>query len=380
MPPGPLVLEGTLLRAGRLARGRIGIAEGAVAHPGAGRALALPSGWVVAPGFVDLQVNGLAGVQVGEDPEALARIAARLPRHGVTAFCPTLVSRPEDAYRRAAAALEAAGSSGGARVLPPHLEGPFLNPERSGAHDPSALRPHDPALLERLLRELRPAVVTLAPELPGGLDAIRRVRRGGAVAAVGHTEADAAQGGAAIAAGARLLTHAPNAMRGIESRDPSALVAFLGDRRARVSMIADGVHVEARVALLLARLAGRRLVLVSDATAAADAPPGRYDLAGRATSSDGGRVEAGGRLAGSALGLSAGPRTLVRAGLGPGPALAAAAVAPRRVLGLPAGLAVGDPADLVVLDTDLRPRLTVVAGRAAYADPELPPGLAALAE
>jgi N-acetylglucosamine-6-phosphate deacetylase len=205
--------------------------------------------------------------------------------------------------------------------------------------------------------------VTLAPELPGGLDAIPQVRRGGAVAAVGHTEADAAQGSAAIAAGARLLTHAPNAMRGIESRDPSALVAFLGDRRARVSMIADGVHVEARVAQLLA-----------------DAPAGRYDLAGRATSSDGGRVEAAGRLAGSALGLSAGPRTLVRAGLGPGPALAAAAVAPRRVLGLPAGLAVGDPADLVVLDADLRPRLTVVAGRAAYADPELPPGLAALAE
>ncbi len=379
MRPGPLVLEGTLLRSGRLERGRLGVAGGTITAAGSRRSVALPDGWIAAPGFVDLQVNGLAGAEVGDGAEALAQVAAALARHGVTAFCPTLISRPEEGYRRFAIDVAGAAPPSGARVLRPHLEGPFLNPLRAGAHDPAALREHDPALLDRLLRHLRPAIMTLAPELPGGLEAIRRVRRSGAVAAVGHTEADAEQGRAAIDAGARLLTHAPNAMRGITAREPSALVSFLADRRARVSMIADGIHVDPQVALLLARLAGRRMVLVSDATAAADAPPGQHRLAGRATRSDGTRVEAGGRLAGSAFGLSTGPRTLLRAGLGRASALAAAAWAPRRALGLPAGLAPGDPADLVLVDAELRPRLTVVGGRVAYADPALPPGLDALA-
>jgi N-acetylglucosamine-6-phosphate deacetylase len=150
------------------------------------------------------------------------------------------------------------------------------------------------------------------------------------------------------------------------------VAAFLADPRPCVSLIADGLHVAPEVAAVIARAAGRRLVLVSDAVAAAGAPPGRYRLGRRAIASDGRRVAWRGRLAGSALGLDEGPRTLRGAGIGSAAALAAAALAPRRLLGLPAGLRAGEPADLVVLDPGLRPRLTLVGGVVAHADDALP--------
>jgi N-acetylglucosamine-6-phosphate deacetylase len=373
-----LRLSGLVLRAGRLGAGEVTVADGRILASPEGRdRRRLPEGWIVAPGLVDLQVNGFGGAEVGDDPGEPAAVARALPGAGVTAFCPTLVSRSAAAYRRAAAALAATEwPADGARPLGVHLEGPFL--ARPGAHRVSALRPPAPEEVERLLAAFSPAIVTLAPELPGALDAIARIARAGAVAAVGHTEADAETGRRAIAAGARLLTHALNAMRGIESRAPSALTAFLLDRRARMSLIADGVHVAPEVAAVLARAAGRRLVLVSDASAAAGAPPGRYRLGGREIVSDGVRARIGGRLAGSAAGLDAGPRTLAGAGLSRGAALAAAVEAPRRLLGLPAGLAPGGAADLVVLDEGLVPRLTLIGGRVAHADAALPGDLAGL--
>jgi N-acetylglucosamine-6-phosphate deacetylase len=307
---------------------------------------------------------------VGEGPDALAHIAATLPRHGVTAFCPTLVSRPPGGYRRAAAALREAAPApppGAARVLGVHLEGPFLAPSRAGAHDPGALRDPDPGAVDELLALVRPAIVTLAPERPGALAAIRRIAAAGAVAAIGHTEADAAAGRAALDAGARLVTHALNAMRGIESRAPSALAAALADPRPYVSLIGDGVHVAPEVAAVIARAAGPRLVLVSDAVAAAGRPAGRYALGGRAVVSDGLRVERDGRLAGSAAALDRGPATLAAAGIGPAEALHAATVAPRTLLGL-----ADEPGDRVALDPGLRPRLTIIGGRVAYAAGDLP--------
>ncbi len=373
-----LRLAGLVLRAGRLGTGEVAVADGRILASPEGRdRRRLPEGWIVAPGLVNLQVNGFGGVEVGDDPGEPAAVARALPGAGVTAFCPTLVSRSAAAYRRAAAALAATEwPADGARPLGVHLEGPFL--ARPGAHRVSELRPPAPEEVERLLAAFSPAIVTLAPELPGALEAVARIARAGAVAAVGHTEADAETGRRAIAAGARLLTHALNAMRGIESRAPSALTAFLLDRRARVSLIADGVHVAPEVAAVLARAAGRRLVLVSDASAAAGAPPGRYRLGGREIVSDGVRASIGGRLAGSAAGLDAGPRTLAGAGISRGAALAAAVEAPRRLLGLPAGLAPGGAADLVVLDEGLVPRLTLIGGRVAHADPGLPGDLAGL--
>jgi N-acetylglucosamine-6-phosphate deacetylase len=369
-----LALQGRVLRGRRLERGEVSIDAGRIAAGvprGARRAL--PDGWVVAAGLVDLQVNGYAGAEIGDDPDAIAAVAGALPSTGVTAFCPTLVSRPEAAYRRAAAALaRVRWPAAGARPLGVHLEGPFLAPSRAGAHPVEALREPSAERVERALRDFAPAIVTLAPELAGGLQAIARIAGSGAVAAVGHTEADSAQGRAAIAAGARLATHALNAMRGIAHRDPSALVAFVADPRARVSLIGDGVHVAPEVAGVLARAAGARLVLVSDAVSAAGMPPGRYRLGELEVESDGLMAMRGGRLAGAVAGLDRGPRTLAVAGIAPAAALAAATAAPRRLLGLPAGLAPGAPADLVVLDAGLVPRLTLVGGVVAHADPALP--------
>ncbi len=374
-----LVLEGEVLRGRRLAPGSIAIEDGVVrdAGPESSRRV-LPPGWIVAAGFVDLQVNGFDGAQVGEDAEEIARVAAGVPRVGVTAFCPTLVSRSDAGYGRAARALRDAPSGpAAARMLGPHLEGPFLSPFRPGAHDPTALRDPVPEDVERMLAAFAPAVLTLAPERPGGLDAVRRAARR-CIVSVGHTEADAEAGRAAIAAGARMLTHAMNAMRGLESRVPSALAAFLADPRPRVSVIGDGVHLAPEIAVTIARAAGRRLVLVSDATAAAGGPAGRYRLGRLPVISDGERVLAGNRLAGSAQGLDRGPRVLIAGGLDRASALAAATEAPRRLLGLPPGLATGAPADVVVLDEELVPRLTLVGGHVAYADLDLPfdvPGL-----
>jgi N-acetylglucosamine-6-phosphate deacetylase len=378
-----LALAGRVLAGRRLARAEVAVGDGRIAAraPRSARRV-LPEGWIVAPGLVDLQVNGYAGLEADAGSEALAAIAAALPEAGVTAFCPTVISRPEAGYRRAAAALAGCanwpprawpiGTTPAARVLPPHLEGPFLAPGRAGVHPAGALRDPSPEAVDRLLEAFAPAVVTLAPERPGALAAIRRIAGRGVVASAGHTEADAGEGRAAIDAGARLMTHALNAMDGIASRRPSALAAFLADPRPSVSLIADGVHVAPEVAAVLARAAGRRLVLVSDAVAAAGAPPGRYRLGRRAIASDGRRVAWRGRLAGSALGLDEGPRTLRGAGIGAAAALAAASWAPRRLLGLPAGLRPGEPADLVVLDADLAPRLTLVGGVVAHADDALP--------
>ena len=370
-----LVLTGTVLHGRRLAPGAVTVTDGRVAagEGPTGARRVLPEGWIVAAGFVDVQVNGFGGAQVGEDPDEITIVAEGLPRAGVTAFCPTLVSRSDAGYGRAARALrDARVARGAARMLGPHLEGPFLAPGRPGAHDPTALRRPVPEDVDRMLDVFAPTILTIAPEVPGALDAVRRAARR-CVVSVGHTEADAGQGRAAIAAGARMITHAMNAMRGIESRAPSALAAFLAHPRVAVSLIGDGVHVAPEVATVIARAAGRRLVLVSDASAAAGAAPGRYRLGRLPVESDGERVTVGGGvLAGSAHGIDRGPATLVAGGLGTAEALAAATAAPRTLLRLPPGLAPGGAADLVVLDDVLVPRLTLVGGVVAFADPDLP--------
>lgn len=365
-------IEGRVARAGTAGPGAVTVRDGRTVEEDArATRVRLPQGWLVTAGFVDLQVNGFGGHQIGADRAANAAVAAALAAHGVTAFCPTVVSRAWDAYPGLGAALGAtAWPAHGARTLGPHLEGPFLAPARAGAHDAAHLRPPTGPALAGLLATFRPAVVTLAPELPGGLAAIGRVAAAGAVAAVGHTEAGAALGARAIDAGARLLTHALNAMRPLTARDPGAVAAFLAHPRVHVAAIADGVHLAPATLTVLARAAGPRLVLVSDAVAAAGAPAGPYALGGRTITGDGVRVaDALGRLAGSAAGLDTGPRTLAMAGLDPATALAAAAEAPRALLGLPHPLDPGSPADLVVLDARLRVRATLIGGRTVY-DPD----------
>jgi N-acetylglucosamine-6-phosphate deacetylase len=368
-------ITGPVLNGWRITDAALRIGDGAIAaSAGRGaRRLRLPDGWIVAPGFWDLQVNGFAGAEVADDPAQIARVAAALPAHGVTGFCPTLITRTPAGYRRASAALAATRWTGcGARTLGVHLEGPFLSPSRPGAHPSGALALPTPAALARLLDAFSPRVVTLAPELEGALDAIAALHRAGIIAAIGHTEADAATCARAIGLGARLLVHAFNAMPGLTAREPGPVGAFLAAPGTRIAVIADGVHVAPPTLAALARAAGRRLISVSDAVAAAGAPAGTYMLAGRRITSDGQVVrDRTGNLAGSARSLADGPATLRGAGRSRAAAVATAVTAPRRLLGARDPLLPGSPADLVLLDDELRPRATLIGGAVVWQDPRV---------
>ncbi len=376
MPPTSTArwsITGSVLQGWRIAPGEIRIRAGAIdASAGHGaRRLRLPDGWIAAPGFWDLQVNGFAGAEIGDDPTQIARVASALPAHGVTAFCPTLITRTPTAYRRAGAALTATRwPSTGARNLGLHLEGPFLSPARPGAHSVTALGLPQPARVAQLIDTFRPRIVTLAPELDGALAAIATLHRAGIVAGIGHTEADAEMCARAIAQGARLLVHAFNAMPGLMAREPGPVGAFLAAPTTHIAVIADGVHLAPATLAAIAGAAGRRLIAVSDAAAAAGAPEGTYLLAGRRVVSDGRVVrDRAGRLAGSARSLADGPARLHAAGRSRAAALGSAVMAPRRLLGASDPLALRSPADLVILDQDLRPRATLVGGAVVWQDP-----------
>lgn len=325
---------------------------------------------IIAAGFIDLQVNGVHGHDAGAGPEAIAAIAAFLPRTGVTGFLPTMISRPLAQGRRFVVAAEAAGrTAGGARVLGAHLEGPFLSPQKAGAHDPDCLLLPTPERLARVL-ERPPRMMTVAPELVDGLHAVRTLAGAGVVVSVGHSAATYEEGLAAFDAGARFATHLFNTMPPLHHRLPGLVGAVLDDARVCAGIVADGVHVHPALLAVAGRVKGTgRLALTTDQVAAAAAPPGRYRLSGREVVRDGGAVRlADGTLAGSAATMDLLVRNAAER-FGLYRALAMASRTPARVLGLRrrGRVAAGCDADLVVLDRDLCVLRTLVGGRTVYA-------------
>ena len=322
-------------------------------------------GEIIAPGFVDLQVNGFGGHDAAAGHEAIRAISEALPATGVTAFLPTIISSPVDVGAAfAAAAASAAGT--GARVLGAHVEGPFINPAFRGAHEPACITDPTPEQVEVIARA-RPRLVTIAPELPGALEAIARLRQAGVVVSAGHTGADFDLGRTAIAAGVRFGTHIYNAMPAVHHRRPGIALALLLDRRVAVGLIADGEHVHSAVCEQVVRTKGStRIALTTDQTAAAGMPPGSYVLSGRRVVSDGAVVRLeDGTLAGSAATMDRLVRRMAGLpGLNLTRAIAMASTVPARVLGERSlgHIRVGACADLIVLDADLRVRLTMVKG------------------
>jgi N-acetylglucosamine-6-phosphate deacetylase len=326
---------------------------------------------LLAPGFVDLQVNGAFGSDVGVDAGALEAISRALPRTGVTAYLPTAISWPPDRYAGLFEAIERAGAAPGARILGAHLEGPFLAPSRRGAHDPANLRPVDLDLLRELLGSGRARVVTLAPELPGALEAIELIAAAGSVASAGHTDATHAEVMRAADAGLTLGTHLFNAMSPLHHREPGAVGALLSDPRLRTGIIADGVHVvPVAVRIAYAAKGADGLALVTDAMQAAGMPDGSYALGGRPV-----RVRDGvarlddGTLAGATVTMD---EALRRAagflGVGLDAVIPMATRTPARVLGLDGSgeIAPGAPADLVVLSPGGVVEETLVAGATVF--------------
>ncbi|HXU04498.1 MAG TPA: N-acetylglucosamine-6-phosphate deacetylase [Polyangia bacterium] len=379
-------VAGRLLVDGNLVRGALLIAGGRIVDVrigDVGKVGPLPSprldAEIVTPGLVDLQVNGGFGLEVGADGAALRALAARLPSTGVTTFLPTAVSGSAAEYRALAAAFATARDAGGARMPGLHLEGPLLSPARAGAHRVGEIAAAN-ATLDDVLDDLLAArvvrLVTLAPERPGALALIHRLRQAGVAVSIGHTNATFEQAVAAIDAGATLATHLFNAMSPLQHRAPGAVGAALADDRVTAMLIADGVHVHPAALNIALRSKGAdRIALVTDAIAAAGAPPGRYALAGVEVISDGQSARlADGTLAGSTLTLDRAVRMMAGvAGARLEDALAMASSVPAAVLGLAdtGHIAVGQVADLALWSAAMEITATIVDGAIAFrSDPQ----------
>ena len=385
-------LTGRIIRDGSIVPGRIAIEDGVIAAvtPDASAS----SGRYLAPGFVDLHVHGWGGHDAMGGRNALAGMAAALARRGVTSFLPTAVTAPLHALHQFADEVRAwipDARPEAAQPLGFNLEGPFLAPDRRGAHaERHLLRPSDVSRgeLEPLLDGLR--ITTVAPELDGALELIAWLAESGVVVSLGHSNATLDQARHGYAAGARSTTHLFNTMSGLTHRHPGlegalglghgqyrsqhrrvdGARAALADDDISVELIADDIHVDPVLYRLVARAKPpTRLLAVSDALPAAGTGDGRSRLgeleielrAGRAT------LAGSDKLAGSVIALDSAVRNLVNAGIGLTDAVAAASRNPAQLLGVGdrGRIEVGLRADLVELDEQLNVAGTWIAGRPA---------------
>lgn len=346
--------------------------------PGMAADVVLPDGYLL-PGLVDLQVNGYFGVEfqtAGAD--GWASVARRLPETGTTAFMPTLITAPLGSLGAVlgAAAGFLPGKPDGARVLGVHVEGPFISPRRKGAHNPEWITDPTPTAVGGLIEAGRGVlrVVTLAPELPGALPAIRQLLEAGVLVSVGHTDATAAQVDAAAQRGVAMVTHLFNAQRPLSHREPGVVGQALFDSRLTSGMIVDLHHVVAPVCKIAFDAAPGRIVLVTDAAAPAGMPPGEYLLGAEPVTLPEGNgvppVRSDSTLAGSALRMDTAIANAVACGVPLPAAVAAATRIPADLIGRPdlGRVSKGAAADLVWLSPQLRTRATWVAGELVYAD------------
>jgi N-acetylglucosamine-6-phosphate deacetylase len=348
---------------GALVPGDVEILGGRIA----GFGLASPNGHgIAAPGFVDLQVNGFAGVDfLTADADAYRRASDALLETGVTAFLPTFITSPE--AQLLAALREVPAESDGARILGAHLEGPFLSALRLGIHPADARRNPDVELLERLLDAGPVRLVTLAPELPRATDVIERLLRREVAVSCGHSDASAEQANAAFDLGVRSVTHLFNAMRPFHHRDPGIVGAALARPDIVVQLIVDWVHVAPVTAAMVWQAAQGRVALVTDAVAGAGLDDGAYRLGELDVEvRDGVARGSSGALAGSTLTMIEAVRNLHSLGVPLEGAIGAATEVPARVLRLPSlgRIGIGLPADVVVLSDELEIDRVLVEGRA----------------
>lgn len=315
---------------------------------------------VLTPGFIDIHGHGGAGASFDDGADAIRTARALHREHGTTRAVVSLVTAPLDDLARSVADIAELMTTD-SDILGSHLEGPFLDPAHHGAHEPGLLRAPAPDDVARLLEAGRGTIrqMTIAPELPGGLDAVRLVVEAGSAAAVGHTSADAAMAVAAFEAGATILTHAFNAMPGIHHRAPGPVLAAAADHRVVLEAIADDVHLDPRVVGLLFDSAPGRVALITDAMAAAGSVDGHYDLgAVSVTVQDGiARADDTGSIAGSTLTQDVALRRAVAAGVDPAEAVRALTETPAKAVGVESRLGrltAGYVADAVLLDAQLR--------------------------
>lgn len=340
---------------------------------------------VLAPGLVDLQVNGYHGFDlVDADADGWRTICGGLPETGVTSFLPTFITAPVDtlatALRRTAEMLPDVTAKGGSRPLGVHLEGPFLSAKKRGAHNEEWLADPTPEAVSELLGAVPPPVspgsgpdgllrmVTLAPEREGAPAAIRQLTGAGVLVSLGHSDATAAQAAAGVDAGARSVTHLFNGQRSLHHREPGLPGRALTDSRLTCGLVADLHHVAPEACRLAFAAASGRVALVTDAVAAAGMPPGTYVLGGESITVEAtGQppLRADGTLAGSGLRLDDAVGNMVHLGVGLVTAVEAASRVPADLIGRAdlGRITPGAKADLTWLSDDMRARATWVGGK-----------------
>jgi len=340
----------------------------------------------IIPGFIDVHVHGVEGHDSLDGEDAIRQIAERLPRFGVTAFCPTTVACDPVALRRVLAAVAEMRVSRkpGARVLPAHLESNFINPDFKGAQPLECLRlPTAPRAAFRwgaadILDEIAAAraevgIVTVAPELEGALPLIADLASHGHHVSLGHSGASYDQAARGIREGARQATHLFNRMTPVGHREPGLAGAVLESDDVVAELICDGVHVHpAMMRVAIAAKRPERIMAITDGTAGAGLPRGsRTALGGRRITVGDAAYLDDGTIAGSVLTMDRAFATLTAScGLSLSDAVAVCSTTPARTLGLQGFgvLAPGAAGDLVVLDRQLRVVQTWIGGNLAYSE------------
>jgi N-acetylglucosamine-6-phosphate deacetylase len=331
-------------------------------------------GATLLPGFIDVHIHGAVGVDVMDaTPSDLHRVSEYLASQGVTAWMPTFVPASDENYASAVAAIsEVMTAPRGARVLGVHYEGPFVNTAQCGALHTEYFKTYsNVADLDSLpLPATGVRMITLAPEVNGGIELIRELRARGWVISIGHTRADVKLLDAACDAGAHHMTHFMNAMAPLHHRSPGPIAWGLSRDDVTFDCIADGVHLDPFMLRLLLKVKGTaRISLISDAIAAAGKGDGDYQIWGETISVKNGRTaNASGSIAGSVITMLDAVRLLHSLGVSYTDLARMASLNPARLLGLDSGsIEPGKRADLVALDKDNNPILTIIGGDISHA-------------
>lgn len=334
------------------------------------------NGLALFPGFIDVHIHGAIGVDTMAATGAdLDRVSQFLAKQGVTGWLPTLVPAPASDYARAASAIaEAIKLNGGARVLGVHYEGPFVNSSECGALHAEFFRSFaavsDLDDLVRIEQPLAKHLITVAPEIVGGVELVRELSRRGWIVSLGHTRASVDLLDEALAAGAHHMTHFMNAMTPLHHRAPGPVAWGLARDGVSCDIIADGVHLDPVVLQLLLKLKGAdRLSLISDAVAATGLGDGEYQIWGEnITVEDGRTSNSRGAIAGSVITMLDAVRHMQRLGASEVEVAKMAATNPARLLGIDqdcGSIEVGKRADVVALDSEGNVVLTMIGGRIA---------------
>ncbi|MFZ5596678.1 MAG: N-acetylglucosamine-6-phosphate deacetylase [Bacillota bacterium] len=334
-------------------------------------------GLYISPGFIDVHVHGGNGYDIMDGTAtAIREIAAFHAKGGTTSFLATVAPAPAEKLKKALSVINAhtMRNSAGAHLLGAHMEGPYLNPSRAGAIGPDHLRPADLKEMESFvsLCEGSLKMVTLAPELPGCREIIKMLAREDIIVSAGHSEATYETAMSSFFAGVKHATHIFNASAPLHHREPGLVGAVLAHKDITAEVIADGLHLHPSMLKLLYSVKGRKgLTLATDSVRAAGMPDGKYTFCDREIILKGGKVTlAGGSLAGSSLTMIEAVKNMVTmAGIPLYEAIMMASLNPARMLGresIKGTLAPGMDADLLLLDSDLNVRLTMVGGEIVY--------------